>query len=538
MSPRLALCAVFALHLAASGGCRTTTSSVKQDDVVGSSDAWRRIQAERQAAREAFFAGQRAAHDAFLNTPMGYQGTPAIVIGLLADVMPDLWGADAVADGTGLTALVGDFPAALHHGPARSGPFTIVAFSCATCHAGRVRVNGEEQVILGAPNTRIDTAGFRAKLWRTVNDPRFNAAAFRDALAKKRPGWLFGDAGLEREAKETSAFESAAGQVLEKIRAQIDRSHTSIHKLLGSYTYRDDPALLDGGVPGSIDAFGFTVASQLMPPDAAQLAPDELERAQRALLPTAPPMIDIMSIWRQDKRKRAQWDGSIQAKLIRNLGAELGVIGSPALVNLDNVRLLTPFVAGMPAPVFPFEVDLARAARGERIYGQTCAPCHTRERVLGLDEIGTDPNRARSLTARSREGLIAALKAACSDDALADCRAPDEQIIEDRLENPGYVSLPHDGLWARAPYLHNGSVPTLYHLLVPDERPKTFKRGGSGYDREKVGFDWTREGVDFSTSRPGFANTGHADKDIFFGGRDFAVDVEARDDLLEYLKTL
>lgn len=535
---RLALCAVLVLHLAPMGGCRTTASSVKQDDIESSSDAWRRIQAERQAAREAFFAEQGTAHDAFLNTPMGYQGTPAIVIGLFADVMPDLWGADAVADGTGLTALVGDFPAALHHGPARSGAFTIVAFSCATCHTGRVRVDGEEQLILGAPNTRIDTAGYRSKLWRTVNDPRFNAAAFLDALAKKRPGWLFGDVGLEREAKETQAFVATAAEVLDKIKTQIDRNRASIQKVLGSYTYRDDPALLDGGVPGSIDAFGFTVASQLMPPDAASLAPDELASAQRALLPTSPPMIDIMSIWRQDKRKRAQWDGSIQAKLIRNLGAELGVIGSPALVNLDNVRLLTPFVASMPAPVYPFAVDLAKAARGERIYSQTCAACHTRERIVRLDEIGTDPNRARSLTARSREGLIAALKAACSDDTLPDCRAPDEQILADRLADPGYVSLPHDGLWARAPYLHNGSIPTLYHLLVPDERPTAFKRGGSGYDQEKVGFDWTREGVDFTTSRPGFANTGHADKDIFFGGRDFAVEVEARDDLLEYLKTL
>jgi mono/diheme cytochrome c family protein len=536
MSSRLVLCAIMALPLAAVIACRTTDSSVQQDESAG--DAWRRIQAERQAARDGFFAEQKAALHAFLNTPMGYQGTPAIIIGLLADVMPDLWGPDAVADGTGLTALVGDFPAALHQGPARNGPFSIVAFSCATCHVGRVRVNGEEQLILGAPNTRIDTAGFRNKLWKTVNDPRFNAAAFRDALARKRQGWLFGDAGLEREAKETAAFKADAAELLEKTKAQIDRTRASLHRVLGSYTYRDDPALLDGGVPGSVDAFGYAVASQLMPPDAASLAPDELASAQRALLPTAPPMVDIMSIWRQDKRKLAQWDGSIQAKLIRNLGAELGVIGSPALVNLDNARLLTPFAASMPAPVYPFAVDLAKAARGQRIYEQTCAVCHTRERFVGLDTLGTDPNRARSLTAKAREGLIAALAAACSDETLTDCQAPDEQILVDRLAAPGYVSLPHDGLWARAPYLHNGSIPTLYHLLVPGERPSTFKRGGSGYDQEKVGFDWTREGVDFTTSRSGFASSGHSDKDIFFGGRDFAIEVQAREDLLEYLKTL
>ena len=86
--------------------------------------------------------------------------------------------------------------------------------------------------------------------------------------------------------------------------------------------------------------------------------------------------------------------------------------------------------------------------------------------------------------------------------------------------------------------MHNGSVPTLYHLLVPSERPLQFKRGSTTYDQKKLGFDWQNEGIEVDTRAPGYANTGHADPNIFFGGRDFSKDTEAREDLLEYLKTL
>ena len=57
-------------------------------------------------------------------------------------------------------------------------------------------------------------------------------------------------------------------------------------------------------------------------------------------------------------------------------------------------------------------------------------------------------------------------------------------------QNPyGYVSLPLDGIWLRAPYLHNGSVPTLRDLLnPPNERPQSFHRGYDVFDAIKVGF--------------------------------------------------
>ena len=94
--------------------------------------------------------------------------------------------------------------------------------------------------------------------------------------------------------------------------------------------------------------------------------------------------------------------------------------------------------------------------------------------------------------------------------------------------------MPLDGLWLRAPYLHNGSVPTLRALLWPETRPQTFYRAYDVYDWENVGFvssgpDAAREGVPFSTRERGNGNAGHV-----YGA---TLDAAAKDALLEYLKT-
>ena len=95
--------------------------------------------------------------------------------------------------------------------------------------------------------------------------------------------------------------------------------------------------------------------------------------------------------------------------------------------------------------------------------------------------------------------------------------------------------MPLDGIWLRAPYLHNGSVPDLRSLLFPEERPATFFRAYDVYDWDRVGFvsrgaGAEREGVRLDTGEPGNANTGHR----------YGADLPTADKLalLEYLKTL
>lgn len=107
-------------------------------------------------------------------------------------------------------------------------------------------------------------------------------------------------------------------------------------------------------------------------------------------------------------------------------------------------------------------------------------------------------------------------------------------LVEDTMI--GYIAAHLDGIWLRAPYLHNGSVPTLHDLLEPVEhRSKVFYRGYDLYDSENVGFvsqgaDAEEVGTKFDTSNKGSSNQGH----LF--GTDLSV--EDKNALIEYLKTL
>ncbi|MDV3241447.1 MAG: hypothetical protein LOY00_06645, partial [Methylocaldum sp.] len=61
-----------------------------------------------------------------------------------------------------------------------------------------------------------------------------------------------------------------------------------------------------------------------------------------------------------------------------------------------------------------------------------------------------------------------------------------------RGDKSGYKADVLHGIWAQAPYFHNGSVPTLWHLFRPAERPEKFIRGNIKYDETKVGFVWDK----------------------------------------------
>ncbi len=98
-----------------------------------------------------------------------------------------------------------------------------------------------------------------------------------------------------------------------------------------------------------------------------------------------------------------------------------------------------------------------------------------------------------------------------------------------------YKARPLDGIWATAPYLHNGSVPNLYELLMPaDKRSKMFHVGSWEFDPVNVGFSTGpgRGTTEFDTSIAGNANTGHDQ----YGNADFTED--QRRQLVEYLKSL
>ena len=173
---------------------------------------------------------------------------------------------------------------------------------------------------------------------------------------------------------------------------------------------------------------------------------------------------------------------------------------------------------------------------GENLFNDKCATCHGSyganesypNLLVSVDEVGTDPYLVSSNFAY----------AYFVDWYNTSWFSKGENAAYLKVEN-GYMAPPLDGIWATAPYFHNGSVPTLDDVLNSSQRPKKWKRSfktdASEYDHEKVGWKYTIESISgsslvYDTTLPGYGNQGHTYGDDLTG--------EERKDLIEYLKTL
>jgi processive rubber oxygenase RoxA-like protein len=261
--------------------------------------------------------------------------------------------------------------------------------------------------------------------------------------------------------------------------------------------------------------------------------------------------------------------------------------------NLTNLIALEELVKRLWSPQWPKNclplADAATLARGRAVYEGDggCVSCH---RLLGpaerkdprrnitavletLPAVATDPTMAMNFAARSaksgawaghpnvvtlaRDGRLSTfgseadgrdLLLAAVNDVILRGGVPVEPSglfinpIEDlrrmkkaleASQTPVYKARPLNGIWATAPYLHNGSVPTLYDLLLPEnERPPVFFIASRELDPKKVGLVTTEApgAFRFDTSPQGNWRNGHT-----FGTN---LTKKQKEDLLEFLKTL
>ncbi len=134
---------------------------------------------------------------------------------------------------------------------------------------------------------------------------------------------------------------------------------------------------------------------------------------------------------------------------------------------------------------------------------------------------------------------------------LLKLRRPPNPVVMMAAESLVYKARPLNGIWATAPYLHNGSVPTLYDLLLPTaERPRQFTVGRREFDPQAVGFvtDPFPGGFVFRTvdeqgrAVPGNSNAGHeyGTGRLKSNGGDGLplLTPEERWELVEYMKSL
>src|SRR3569623_364573 len=199
------------------------------------------------------------------------------------------------------------------------------------------------------------------------------------------------------------------------------------------------------------------------------------------------------------------------------------------------------WIETLQAPKWPFAIDQTLAARGKPVFEATCSRCHGTygdsptypNLVIPVDVVATDP-------------LLATGTAEFSPDFVK-WFAQSFWGETSRLDpQPGYVAPPLDGIWATAPFFHNGSVPTIEAVLDSSKRPTYWVRtsyDSTDYDPVAVGWNFTAithgqamEPTEtarvkiYDTTLDGYHNTGHPYGD--------ALTTDERQAVIEYLKTL
>jgi hypothetical protein len=509
---------------------------------------WAHLRADRQARLDRYLTENNAELQAFLYRPLGTAGVPTAMLRAFPVAFPEIWGTpDQFFAKQGLFKdpfnASNPFPAGL--GTVNVNGVDFTTLSCAGCHLGRVqKPDGTIVPLIGAPNTTFNQ--FRTSVEATVaNETKYFAVFGRSVGTETFRRKVLGRLDMIEKSLAHVSYNRTEQGYQPPVADGFDRQ------------YSNAPDLNAVNKPGYLDAIGVAAAALVGQEYLAALmtglpVQDDptFQAAIQAVMPLKPAQVDIVSIWRQSARPMAQWDGSIANPIYRNLGASVGVIGDPAAVDYDNAAITADFSQDLPSPPYPFDVNLASAVKGGLIYADACLSCHRdgNRTIYPVSAIGTDPNRTVTVTPAQRQRFIFALRSACKD--AVKCNVDDSQIIRDMGEvtdtsKRGYVAGPLDGIWARAPYLHNGSVPTLEHLLLPLSRPPTFKRGSIRYDQARVGFAW-EEGITdanthvFDTKEAGASNAGHAGPYRGLSGTvwDFAKSPRDRAYLLEFLKTL
>ena len=273
----------------------------------------------------------------------------------------------------------------------------------------------------------------------------------------------------------------------------------------------------------------------------AKAAGERIFKNIPAWAPPVPAPIDVKSVNWATHRFHANWDGN-QGASSRTLASGASATGDPRMVNVRIHEPLNPFIDNLPPPPYPFAVDLARAREGKALFKNKCASCHKprNQQIYKASQLGVDPNRSLVNTSVSRYGLAALVMEACRIYGLnnegrpgadwcvpaGDWQARLDEYFRDTPRrvaegSNGYKADMLHGIWAQAPYLHNGSVPTLGHLMCPQTRPRRFLRGNVNYDQAMVGFEWAERPAgrygphdvilikDYDTAVPGKANGGH-----------------------------
>lgn len=380
-----------------------------------------------------------------------------------------------------------------------------VGINCALCHTAsyRLRPDDPPTIVPAAPAHQFAAQAYQRFLFASASDPRFTSGTILAEISKN------------------SRLPLADRLIFRFI--AIPSTRRAILRLAQRNSWMADRPAWGHGRADLFNPIKFAALEQ--PVDRTIGSAD------------SPPL------WNLNARARYPyfWDGSNPSLQEAVLASALGAGASAEAVERDyarwntadphaasSLRRVQNYIAAVPPPKYPLPIDQQLAATGASLFAGQCASCHATGgartgTVIPLDEVGTDPHRHTMWTPASAT-------------AFNEYGSRQQWKFSRFRTTTGYVAVPLEGLWLRAPYLHNGSVPSLDDLLKPPaSRPSSFWRGYDVYDDRAVGFvssggEAQRVGTQFDTTQPGNSNGGHA-----YGS---ALAAEEKRALLEYLKTL
>ncbi|TCH99895.1 hypothetical protein EJV46_04310 [Roseococcus sp. SYP-B2431] len=453
--------------------------------------------------------------------------------------------------------------------PAADGtPETVVGLTCAACHTGQIERGGRALRIDGGP-AMTNTAAFQQELGLALLLTQQSEIRF-DRFATAVLG-----RGTTSEARQR--LKDRLDRAVAAGRSELDIARTDrLYPVVEGF--------------GRLDALGrggnFVFGTGL----------NDRRNFARADGPVSFP-----ALWDASWFDWVQYNGAIRQPMGRNVAEAMGVRAGTTLtgsreelyrttVRLDTIHEMERLLAGpaprggLRPPAWPEDllgpIDRAAASRGAALYGNLCAGCHTgrwatvaggpgeaerpelRLNMVALGHVGTDPKAAMNFVQRRAYPDLASPAPVSAAEGL---RRVTTEVIRTWYEQNGipperrremdgfrenewralaaYRARPLDGVWATAPYLHNGSVPSLYQMLLPaEQRDRTFVTGSRQFDPRNVGFETGLfpGGFPFDTTIPGNSNRGHEFRDGPRGNGVIgpALTEPQRRDLVEFLKTL
>lgn len=348
-------------------------------------------------------------------------------------------------------------------------------------------------------------------------------------------------------------------EILSDLKTNVALFRSYIKLFQGLAAAGKDPKDTPGGF-GRVDAFG-----------SARFLMFGLENRRPTTAPVSYPYL-----WGMKDTAWLHYNANTNSVVERNIGQALGLGATydaksyETTVNIENALDLEWLAYNITPPVWPEElfgrIDAKKADRGKELYEQNCAQCHDQYETTSeglrnyplfpFEEIGTDRNQAENfhypLTLNGKPASFAEETGRVLDHIKAAYYtkyniSADQQkkwegnrtpifwrdVLAKSESSKVYPARPLAGIWATAPYLHNGSVPTLYALLLPGEkRPTEFYVGNREYDPKNLGYLTTQGSISFGldTSRDGNSNRGHE-----YGTN---LTDDDRYSLLEYIKSL